>query len=52
MKLSHKHYFLTVLPSLRFGAVIYILCHDMLKVCDLLLDFDFRRDQHESQMRL
>ena len=33
-------YFFTMLPSIHFGIVIYILCHDMLEVCDLLFGFD------------
>lgn len=33
--------FLTVLPSLCFGTVMYIPCCDMLEVCDLLFNFDF-----------
>ena len=28
-------YFITGLPSLHFGMVIYILCHDRLEVCDI-----------------
>ena len=34
-------YFLTVLPFLHFGMIMCILCHCMLKVCDLLFAFDF-----------
>ena len=30
-------YFISVLPSLTFGIVMYIMCHCMLEVCDLLL---------------
>ena len=30
-------------PLLSFGMVMYILCHYMLEVCDLLFDFDFYR---------
>ena len=37
-------YFLTVLPSLCFGMVMYILCHYMLEVCDLLFDCNFTGD--------
>ena len=36
--------FLTVLLPLPLGTVIYILCHDMLKVCNLLFDFDYLED--------
>ena len=35
-------YFLSMLPSLHFGMVLYILCHYMLEVCDLLFYFDFQ----------
>lgn len=35
--LSLTQYFLTVIPSLRFGKVMYISCHCMLQVCDLFL---------------
>lgn len=35
------HYFLTMLPFLCFGMIMYILCHYMLEVCDLLLGFEF-----------
>ena len=42
--LGMVQYFLTVFLSLHFGVVMYILCHDMLKVCDLLFDFDFIED--------
>ena len=34
-------YFLTMLPFLLCGMVMYILCHCMLEVCDLLFYFDF-----------
>ena len=34
-------YFLIILLFLHFGKVIYILCHYMLEVCDLLFGFDF-----------
>ena len=34
-------YFFTMLLSLYFGTVMYILCHDMLEVCDLFLSFGF-----------
>ena len=34
--LALVQYFLTVIPSLHFGIVIYILCHSMLEVCHLL----------------
>ena len=37
-------HFLTVLPILPFGVVMYILCHCMLEVCNLLFDFDFIGD--------
>jgi hypothetical protein len=33
--------FLIMLPLLSFGMVMYILCHCMLKVCNLIFDFDF-----------
>ena len=39
--LALVQYFLTMLPSLCFRMVMYILCHYMLEVCDLLFDFDF-----------
>ena len=29
--------------SIHLGTVIYILCHDILEVCDLTFDFDFYR---------
>ena len=41
--LALVQYFLTMLPSLHFGMVMYILCHYMLEVCDLLFDLDFHR---------
>lgn len=34
--LSLAQYFLTVLPSLPVGMVMYILCHCMLEICGLL----------------
>lgn len=34
-------YFLAILPFLHFGMVMYILCHYMLEVFDMLFDFDF-----------
>ena len=34
-------YFITGLPSLHFGMVIYILCYCMLEVCHLLFFFLF-----------
>jgi hypothetical protein len=37
--LALVQYFLTVFPSLPFGAVMYILCHYMLEVCDHLFLF-------------
>lgn len=42
-RLALVQYFLTMLPSLSFGMVMYILCHCMFKVCDLLFDFDVCR---------
>ena len=36
-------YFLSMLPSLVFGMVIYILGRYMLEACDLPFDFDFYR---------
>ena len=30
-------YFLTTLPSLCIEMVMYILCHDMSEVCDLVI---------------
>jgi hypothetical protein len=33
--LALVQYFFTMLPSLSFGTVMYILCHYMLEVCDL-----------------
>ena len=35
--LALVQYFLTMFPSLHFGVVMYVLCHYMLEVCDLLL---------------
>lgn len=34
--LTLVQYFLTMLRSLPFGIVVYILCHYMLEVCDLV----------------
>ena len=34
-------YFFTMLLSLYFGKVMYILCHDMLEVCDYFFHFEF-----------
>ena len=42
--LAVVQYFLAMLPPLNFGRVIYTLCHYMLKVCDLLFDFDSMED--------
>ena len=36
--LALVQYFFSMLPFLHFGTVMYILCHDMLEVCDLLFD--------------
>lgn len=36
-------YFIVILSSLDFGVAIYILCHYILEVCNLLFDFDFYR---------
>ena len=33
--------FLAVLSFLPFGLAVYVLCHCMLEVYDLLFDFDF-----------
>ena len=33
--------FLTMIPSLHFVMVMYILCHYMLEVCDFLFFFNF-----------
>ena len=33
--------FLTMSPSQCFRMVMYILCHYMMEVCDLLFDFAF-----------
>ena len=48
--------FLIMLPSLHFRIVIYILCHYMLHVCDLLFDFvlweSAVKKLHDSQKRL
>lgn len=33
-------YFITM----SYGIVMYILCHSMLEVCDLLFDYDFIGD--------
>ena len=37
--LALVQYFLPMLPFLPFQLVMYILCHCMLKVCDLLYLF-------------
>ena len=37
-------HFLTVLHFLPSGVEMYILCHCMLEVCNLLFDFDFKGD--------
>ena len=37
-------YFLMMPPFLSIGMVMYILCHYMLEVCDLLFTFDITRD--------
>lgn len=42
--LALVQYFPTTLSSLCFGIVMYILCHYMLKVCDLLFYFNFVGD--------
>lgn len=34
------HYFLTLLPLVSSGMVIYIQCHCMLEVCDMIFDFE------------
>ena len=39
-RLALVHYFLTILPFLHFGMVMYILVHYMLEVCNLLSYFD------------
>ena len=36
-------YFLIMLPFFPSEMAFYSLCHGMLKVCDLFLDFDFTR---------
>ena len=36
--LALVQHFLTMFLSICFGAVTYILCHDILKVCDLTFD--------------
>ena len=36
--------FLTMLPFLPFGMIMYILCPCILEVCDLLSHFDFIGD--------
>ena len=38
--LASLQHFLTMHPSLHFGALMYILCHYMLEVCDLPFHFD------------
>lgn len=35
------HYFFTMFPFSPFGMIMFILCHCMLEVCNLLFDFDF-----------
>ncbi|EGW10137.1 hypothetical protein I79_024307 [Cricetulus griseus] len=51
--LSLIPYFLIMFP---FGMVMYILCHCILEVCDLLFHFDLTgvtvKRLHESQKRL
>ena len=42
--LALAQHFLAILPFLRFEMAMYILCHYMLEVCDLFLDFDFISD--------
>ena len=42
--LDFVQYFLTVLLSLCFQMLLYILCHDMLEVYDLLFNFEFIGD--------
>ena len=39
--LASLQHFLTMHPSLHFGALMYILCHYMLEVGDLVFNFDF-----------
>ena len=41
--LALVQYFLTVPLSLCLGMTIYILCHSMVEVCELLFDFDIYR---------
>jgi hypothetical protein len=40
LSLSLVQYFLIVFFPYILGMTMYILCHDMLEVCDLLSDFD------------
>ena len=42
--LALAQYFLTMLPYLDFGMVMYILCHYILEVYDVLFDFDLTGD--------
>lgn len=49
-------YFFTMLLFLSFGMLIYLLCHYILKICDLLLDLILQgvtiKRLPESQKRL
>ena len=40
---SFQSCFATILPSLCFGMIMYILCYYIWEVCGLLFDFDFYR---------
>lgn len=42
--LALVQYFLTMFPFPHFRMVMYILCHYMLEVCNLLYYFDFTGD--------
>ena len=42
--LAVVHYFLTMFQSLCFGIVMYILCHYVLEICNLIFDFNFTGD--------
>ena len=44
LSLALVQYFLTMLPSIHFGTVMYILCCFMLEAHDLVFDFGFIGD--------
>lgn len=54
--LALVQYFLTILPPLPFGMVMYILCHYKLEACNLFLILILKeiivKRLHESHKRL